>query len=128
MLRTKATRCGGEAWSMSGPTIPDTDLAADLECVFHWRRRSECSFQTTKRSGEELFRPSNSHSPSPSTEEATKGSAYMKRLAGVLGAAVLAAGLAVAAHAEDKLRIVVITHGQAASAFWSVAKNGVVQA
>ena len=52
----------------------------------------------------------------------------MKRLAGVLGAAVLAAGLAVAAHAEDKLRIVVITHGQAASAFWSVAKNGVVQA
>ena len=52
----------------------------------------------------------------------------MKRLAGVLGAAVLAAGLAAAAHAQDKPRIVVITHGQAASAFWSVAKNGVVQA
>jgi simple sugar transport system substrate-binding protein len=52
----------------------------------------------------------------------------MRRLAGLLGAAVLAAGLAVTAQAADKLRIVVITHGQAASAFWSVAKNGVTQA
>jgi simple sugar transport system substrate-binding protein len=52
----------------------------------------------------------------------------MKKLAGALGAAVLAAGLAVAAQAADKPRIVVVTHGPNASAFWSVAKNGVTQA
>ena len=52
----------------------------------------------------------------------------MKRLAGILGATVLAAGLSVAAHAQDKPRIVVVTHGPNASAFWSVAKNGVTQA
>lgn len=43
-------------------------------------------------------------------------------MAGVAVAGVLALG---SAEAQEKKRIVVVTHGQAASGFWSVAKRGV---
>ena len=49
----------------------------------------------------------------------------MKRLATLLGAAALGLVLATQAEAQDKkIRIVMVTHGQAASTFWSVAKKG----
>jgi simple sugar transport system substrate-binding protein len=42
------------------------------------------------------------------------------------GAAILAVSLgAIAAQAADKIRIVVVSHGQASDPFWSVVKNGV---
>jgi simple sugar transport system substrate-binding protein len=47
----------------------------------------------------------------------------------LIGASIIAASLATNSYAADKkLRFVVITHGQAASAFWSVVKNGVMSA
>jgi simple sugar transport system substrate-binding protein len=47
----------------------------------------------------------------------------------LIGASIIAASLATNSYAADKkLRFVVITHGQAASAFWSVVKNGVMAA
>ena len=49
----------------------------------------------------------------------------MKALTTTAASAVLAAGLASAAMAQDDIRIVVVTHGQAADPFWSVIKNGV---
>ena len=49
----------------------------------------------------------------------------MKALATLAASAVLAVGLAAAAVAQDAVRIVVVTHGQAADPFWSVVKNGV---
>ena len=49
----------------------------------------------------------------------------MKALTITAASAVLAAGLASAATAQDDIRIVVVTHGQAADPFWSVIKNGV---
>ncbi len=50
----------------------------------------------------------------------------MRRLVGFAAAALLAAGLAGAAGAaQDGIRIVVVTHGQASDPFWSVVKNGV---
>ncbi|MCZ6587788.1 MAG: sugar ABC transporter substrate-binding protein [Alphaproteobacteria bacterium] len=45
----------------------------------------------------------------------------------VAAAAVLALGFG-AASAQDKIRIVVVSHGQASDPFWSVVKNGVDQA
>lgn len=48
----------------------------------------------------------------------------MKKL--LMSAAVAVLALATgAAYADDPIRIVVVTHGQAASTFWSVAKKGV---
>jgi simple sugar transport system substrate-binding protein len=47
----------------------------------------------------------------------------MQKLAMLLGAAALGLVLAAQARAED-IRIVMVTHGQAASGFWSVAKKG----
>ena len=52
----------------------------------------------------------------------------MKRLVGLLAATALGIGLSVAAHAADKPRIVIVTHGEAASTFWSIVKNGVIAA
>ena len=49
----------------------------------------------------------------------------MKALTTTAVSAVLAAGLASAAMAQDDIRIVVVTHGQASDPFWSVIKNGV---
>jgi simple sugar transport system substrate-binding protein len=49
----------------------------------------------------------------------------MKALTTTAASAVLAAGLASVAMAQDDIRIVVVTHGQAADPFWSVIKNGV---
>jgi simple sugar transport system substrate-binding protein len=49
----------------------------------------------------------------------------MKALTTTAASAVLAAGLASAAMAQDAIRIVVVTHGQASDPFWSVVKNGV---
>lgn len=53
----------------------------------------------------------------------------MRRMAGLLAAAATMVALTVGAQASpDKPRIVVITHGQAASGFWTVVKNAVTQA
>lgn len=50
----------------------------------------------------------------------------MQRLALFAAAAALATGLALApAKAQQDVRIIVVTHGQAADPFWSVVKNGV---
>ena len=48
----------------------------------------------------------------------------MNRIAALLGAAALGVVLAGSAWAADQIRIVMVTHGQAASGFWSVAKKG----
>ncbi|MDX1540248.1 MAG: hypothetical protein R3349_02480 [Geminicoccaceae bacterium] len=42
--------------------------------------------------------------------------------------AAAALGFATSAFAQDDMRIVVVTHGQASDPFWSVVKNGVDQA
>jgi simple sugar transport system substrate-binding protein len=52
----------------------------------------------------------------------------MKTLTKFVGLMALAVGFATAVGAADRPRIVVVTHGQAASAFWSVVKNGVTAA
>ena len=52
----------------------------------------------------------------------------MKALATTAASALLAAGMASAAMAQDAIRIVVVTHGQAADPFWSVIKNGLDEA
>ncbi len=49
----------------------------------------------------------------------------MKALATTAASALLAVGLTSAAMAQDAIRIVVVTHGQASDPFWSVVKNGV---
>ncbi len=49
----------------------------------------------------------------------------MRKLLTVLAATVLAGVVATGAYAQDKMRIVVVTHGQASDPFWSVVKNGV---
>ena len=48
----------------------------------------------------------------------------MKKLAVLLGAAALGLVMAAHAQAQQQIRIVMVTHGQAASGFWSVAKKG----
>lgn len=48
----------------------------------------------------------------------------MRKLATLLGAAALGLVMAVQAQAQEQIRIVMVTHGQAASGFWSVAKKG----
>ena len=48
----------------------------------------------------------------------------MKKLATLLGAAALGLVMAAQAEAQQQIRIVMVTHGQAASGFWSVAKKG----
>jgi simple sugar transport system substrate-binding protein len=48
----------------------------------------------------------------------------MRKLASLLGAAALGVVLAAAAAKAEDIRIVMVTHGQAASGFWSVAKKG----
>jgi simple sugar transport system substrate-binding protein len=48
----------------------------------------------------------------------------MKKIAALLGAAALGVVLAGSAWAQEQIRIVMVTHGQAASGFWSVAKKG----
>jgi simple sugar transport system substrate-binding protein len=58
-------------------------------------------------------------------EKATRGPS-MNKLLGLLASAALVGALSVGAvQAQEKMRIVVVTHGQAASGFWSVAKRGV---
>jgi simple sugar transport system substrate-binding protein len=53
----------------------------------------------------------------------------MNRLTQLIAVVGLIVGFGFAAHASaDKPRIVIVTHGEAASTFWSVVKNGVVQA
>jgi len=49
----------------------------------------------------------------------------MREWTEALAGSVLALGLATASAAAQDTRIVVITHGQASDAFWSVVKNGV---
>jgi simple sugar transport system substrate-binding protein len=49
-------------------------------------------------------------------------------IAATAACALLAGGLASAAVAQDAIRIVVVTHGQAANPFWSVVKSGVDEA
>ncbi len=51
----------------------------------------------------------------------------MNRVVQWLAAAGLAVGLSTAAMAQDA-KIIVVSHGQAADAFWSVVKNGVAKA
>ena len=51
----------------------------------------------------------------------------MRGLLKILTAAAVAIGLSTAAIAQDT-KIIVVSHGQAADAFWSVVKNGVTQA
>jgi simple sugar transport system substrate-binding protein len=51
----------------------------------------------------------------------------MRRIAGLLAAAATVVALSTGARA-DNIRIVIITHGQAASGFWTVVKNAVTQA
>ena len=48
----------------------------------------------------------------------------MKKWAMLLGAAALGLVMAAQARAQEQIRIVMVTHGQAASGFWSVAKKG----
>ncbi|HMR33978.1 MAG TPA: sugar ABC transporter substrate-binding protein [Geminicoccaceae bacterium] len=48
----------------------------------------------------------------------------MKKWAMLLGAAALGLVMAAQAQAQQQIRIVMVTHGQAASGFWSVAKKG----
>lgn len=48
----------------------------------------------------------------------------MKKWAMLLGAAALGLVMAAQAQAQEQIRIVMVTHGQAASGFWSVAKKG----
>jgi simple sugar transport system substrate-binding protein len=48
----------------------------------------------------------------------------MRKLASILGAAALGVVLSAAVSAQEQIRIVMVTHGQAASGFWSVAKKG----
>ena len=48
----------------------------------------------------------------------------MKQWAMLLGAAALGLVMAAQAQAQEQIRIVMVTHGQAASGFWSVAKKG----
>ena len=48
----------------------------------------------------------------------------MRKFASLLGAAALGVVLAAAAAKAEDIRIVMVTHGQAASGFWSVAKKG----
>ena len=53
-----------------------------------------------------------------------EGIPYMRKFASLLGAAALGVVLAAAAAKAEDIRIVMVTHGQAASGFWSVAKKG----
>lgn len=48
----------------------------------------------------------------------------MRKFASLLGAAALGVVMAAAAAKAEDIRIVMVTHGQAASGFWSVAKKG----
>lgn len=48
----------------------------------------------------------------------------MRTFASLLGAAAVGVVLSAAAMAQEQVRIVMVTHGQAASGFWSVAKKG----
>lgn len=50
----------------------------------------------------------------------------MRRLLALMAGLAVTGVLALdSAEAQEKKRIVVVTHGQAASGFWSVAKRGV---
>jgi simple sugar transport system substrate-binding protein len=62
--------------------------------------------------------------------ERTQHREYGVVKAHLFGAAVVAAGLGLAgtAFAQDDLRFVVVSHGQASDPFWSVVKNGVDEA
>jgi simple sugar transport system substrate-binding protein len=49
----------------------------------------------------------------------------MRKMLLALAATVLAGVVATGAQAQEKMRVVVVTHGQASDPFWSVVKNGV---
>ena len=52
----------------------------------------------------------------------------MKKLTRLLATAAVSVGLTFAAHAADKIRIAYVTHGEAASTWWSIFKNGITTA
>ncbi len=49
----------------------------------------------------------------------------MRKMLLALAATLIAGVVATGAYAQDKMRVVVVTHGQASDPFWSVVKNGV---